>query len=476
MPMRWAYGKVLPVRSTMVLTGCAFIALITNIGCGNPARTPVEVRMGNNNPGYRILSFELVVKSVQLISTKGTTASLLARPLTIEHGHLGSSVEVVAQNRVPRGIYRAVEFDSESATVVFVDNFANIVQQRLPGRSLTHLVLNPAITVDSAPSILRITLNIPTIIKFDATRQRMVRGEPAFAISQGFPTQTLTARASTEIVEPTRAIVTAVHGSSFTVRDALSGVSDEFSTDQNTIFDGVSLLTMNRMLVQVAAKARVDGKSMAEQVKIVGTGSGSVVVGTITNSTSTQVASQQVYGRGASVSLPGSLMRIDMSQIVSFTMDSTGMNVTNLTFDASNLVPGQRMQFISSGGVQTDPNGSAGLLTAGTAQLEQQSISGTIANVDVDANGNTVFDLNLPADRSSVLSILGEGTTFVHIVTQPLTTSSLPSLAEGMPVKVHGLLLFASQQLGSGTGMVRGYVATPPPRTDYSMLARTITQ
>ena len=264
--------------------------------------------------------------------------------------------------------------------------------------------------------------------------------------------------------------MTSVSGSSFTVADAVSGLTAVYLTDPNTAFNGLSLRTMPNLLVCIHSTTRVDGRLLAQEVTVAGSGFGAVVTGVITDYAGTKVTRQQVYGPGASASVLGTSGTVTMDATSSFEVDSRDMDLTglSLTFGPANMVPGQRIQFLSRSAI-TGTN----LTHTLTARLQLQSISGTVSHIAVASNGGMSFDLLLPANDGSALTTLGEGTGIVHVVTQPLTKSSI-SLSEGRPIKVRGLLLFDAPPQGMRTDSIRPDVAVPTDVSDYYMVARSI--
>jgi hypothetical protein len=148
-------------------------------------------------------------------------------------------------------------------------------------------------------------------------------------------------------------------------------------------------------------------------------------------------------------------------------MDLSGIA---LTFGPTNMVPGQRIQFIN----RTTMQNSSNLGQALTVRLQLQSISGTVTNVSVASDGSASFDLQLPANDGSPLTSLSPSASFVHIVSQPLTKSSVANLSEGMQVKVRGLLLFDSHQTSTEKRGPRTFVSIPKATSDYYMVARHI--
>jgi len=457
-----------------LLCGCALVTMLVTAASAVAATSSVQVQMGSNAAVGRILSLELTVNSVQLVTSKGVTATLVPRPFTMEQSHLVSSSEVVGRVDIPTGTYTKALLSVNNPHVLFLDNFGNVREARWVGVSLSTVILKQPISATAAPSVVRISLDIASLMKFDATQQVMLRSQPLFTVSQLSPGR---AGADAEIsaeLEATAGKVTAVSGSSFTVTDAISGLTTTFLTDRNTAFNGISLRTMLNLLVRVHSSTRSDNQLVAQDVSISGSGAGSIVAGVITDYSGTKAAAQQVYGAGASATLLGAFGTVAMDPAASFQVDSKGMDLTGiaLTFGPNNMVAGQRIQFIN----RTTMQNSSNLGQALTVRLQLQNISGTVTNISVASNGSTSFDLQLPANDGSPLTSLGEGASTVHIVSQPLTKSSVGNLAEGMQVKVRGLLLFDGGQTSTASRAPRAFVSTPKPTSDYYMVARQISR
>ncbi len=458
------------------LCGCTWFAALVTTASAAVATSSVQVQMGSNASVGRILSLELLVNSAQLVSSKGTAVSLVSRPFTMEQSHLAASAEVVGRVAVPVGTYTKALLNVANPHVIFIDSFGNIREARWAGNSLTTVVLKQPISVNSAASVVRISLDIDSLLKFDSSQQTMLRAQPAFTVSQLSPGR---AGADAEVAGELEAAVgkvTSVSGSSFTVADAVSGLTTTYLTDRNTAYNGVSLRTMTNLLVRIHSTTPIDGQLLAKEVSVAGSGSGSVVTGVITDFTGTKVATQQVYGAGASSSVLGAFGTVVVDPAASFQVDSRGMDLTgiNLTFGPNNMVAGQRIQFMNRGTMQNSSITGASLGQALTARLQLQTISGTVTNVAVASNGGTSFDLQLPPNDGSPLSTLGEGTGLIHIISQPLTKSSVPTLTEGTQVKVRGLLLFDAPARSLQSNAARGYITATKGSSNYYMVARTI--
>jgi len=459
-----------------LLCGCALVTMLVTAAsaASAPAATSsVQVQMGSNAPVGRILSLELGVNSVQLVSSKGVTATLVSRPFTMEQSHLASSSEVVGRVDIPVGTYTKALLTVANPHVVFLDDFGNIREARWVGATLSTIVLKqPIAAAAAAPSVVRISLDIASLLRFDAGHQIMVRTQPVFTVSQLAPGK---AGADAEIsgeLEGAVGKVTAVSGSTFTVTDAVSGLTTTFLTDRNTAFNGISLRTMLNLMVRVHSTTRSDNQLLVQDVSVSGSGAGSVVTGVITDSSGTKAAAQQLYGAGASAALLGTFGKVVMDPAASFQMDSRGMDLTGLllSFGPNNMVAGQRIQFVNRTTMQNTSN----LGQALTVRLQLQNISGTVTNISIASNGSTSFDLQPPANDGSPLTSLGEGASIIHIISQPLTKSSVGNLAEGMQVKVRGLLLFDAGQASTEKRGPRTFVSTPQATSNYYMVARQI--
>jgi hypothetical protein len=457
-----------------LLCGCALVTMLVTAAPAVAATSSVQVQMGSNAPVGRILSLELTVNSVQLVSSKGVTATLVSRPFTVEQSHLVSSSEVVGRVDIPVGTYTKALLTVANPHVVFLDNFGNVREARWVGASLSTIILKKPISASAAPSVVRISLDIASLMKFDVTQQVMLRTQPVFTVSQLAPGR---AGADAEIsgeLEAAVGKVTAVSGASFTVTDAISGLTRTFLTDRNTAFNGISLRTMLNLLVRVHSTTRSDNQLVAQDVSISGSGAGSIVTGVITDYSGTKAAAQQVYGAGASATVLGTFGTVAMDPAASFQVDSKGMDLNGLTltFGPNNMVAGQRIQFIN----RTTMQNSANLGQALTVRLQLQNLSGTVTNISVASNGSASFDLQLPANDGSPLTSLGEGASMVHIVSQPLTKSSVGNLTEGMQVKVRGLLLFDAPPTAMQGRGSRAMISTPKATSDYYMVARHISR
>ncbi|HMC32130.1 MAG TPA: hypothetical protein VKL99_14950, partial [Candidatus Angelobacter sp.] len=106
-----------------------------------------------------------------------------------------------------------------------------------------------------------------------------------------------------------------------------------------------------------------------------------------------------------------------------------GLPSATFPFDATTIHQGQRIEVDSNAAVPP----ASGAITPDKIDLQQQGVSGTVAN----AATNT-FDINLATD-SALRTISGQ--TVVH-VTKTASTDSRVSVANGATVQVRGLLFW----------------------------------
>jgi hypothetical protein len=167
----------------------------------------------------------------------------------------------------------------------------------------------------------------------------------------------------------------------------------------------------------------------------------------------------------------GKTVMVDVSNAV-YKIDTAGVDMTGLpdTFERASFVGSQNVDLISSHALLPDDNGSAGLLQADTVELEQQTVTGTIANRGTDSNGRATFDLMLPSDGSSPLSQLGPTAYQVYVVVQASTSVS-GELSNDRQVNVRGLLFYNIPQAGS---KVRAHAGGSGQTASYEMVATAI--
>jgi hypothetical protein len=495
------YNRAIETKKDRRKLGLGLVALATmlTVGCGggmnggaNPGNPPqhlgqadaapdwaqIQFRSGDNQPAEHFLSLQVTLNSFELKADNGDTVELLTSPITVEQSNLAAALQATALPRVPAGNYTSLKVGISGAKAIYADNFGNLIQQQVAPPSPTVTVaLGKGFGVASrGRAISTLSLDIPASVELDGIQGTLTMKQPVLKL--GTTVQMNAAANKDSMLERFRGVVTAVDGSVIHVENA-NGVALSIVTDGSTAFPGLTLGTALGLNVEATLQTQSDGMLRASEVGALGSGNGAVIVGTVADSddVSAKVAVQETLGQGASADLLGAKVAIDLSQIQTFGLDGAGMDMAGLDFslDASSLVPGQRVEFLSSHAIQADPNGSAGLLQADTVEIEPQTISGKVTNITTDSNGSPAFDLALPEDGSSLLSVMGPGTTTIHIITQSLAEGMM-LMADGATVKVRGLLLYdAARSLGSQQLNPKGNFIVRPP-TRYTLIASRLAQ
>ena len=109
---------------------------------------------------------------------------------------------------------------------------------------------------------------------------------------------------------------------------------------------------------------------------------------------------------------------------------------SHFPFDGSTIHPGQRVEVES----MTSLPPAQGNVAAEKVTLQQQAVSGTVSNFTSVA-GTGQFDLNLPSDGSSYITVLS-GQTVVHVFLQSGTDNRVAGIANGANVRVRGVLFW----------------------------------
>ena len=138
-------------QSTLAIILWAFVLIAVATPPASAVTSPVQVQMGGNATVGRILSLELVVNSIQLVSSKGSAVSLVSLPYTLEQSHLAASAEVVGRVNVPVGVYTRAILIVANPHVVYLDNFGNIREIRWTGASTSSISLVHPINVAAPP-------------------------------------------------------------------------------------------------------------------------------------------------------------------------------------------------------------------------------------------------------------------------------------------------------------------------------------
>jgi hypothetical protein len=241
-------------------------------------------------------------------------------------------------------------------------------------------------------------------------------------------------------IEDVQGTVTAVSGSSFTLKVGQAGSSLTFATDGTTQFkDGVTTVaSLLNQVVTVEGFTHADGSLFAKEVEGLESNTGAEVEGLITaiSGSTLTVNAHDGIGSGMDDTKIGASFSVNIAGLSAskFRVKAGngfggGLPSATFPFDATTIHQGQRIEVDTNAAVPP----ASGAITPDKINLQQQGVSGTVAN-----NAASTFDINLATD--SALRIIS-GQTVVH-VTKNASTDSRVSVANGLAVQVRGLLFW----------------------------------
>jgi hypothetical protein len=212
-------------------------------------------------------------------------------------------------------------------------------------------------------------------------------------------------------------------------------------------------------IVNVEGVTRSDGTLFAEEVEGIENQAGAETEGLVTSVTGNPATSlgflvDDGTGNGMDDTKVGASFTADVSglqasdyKLENGKVDFGGLQVggASFPFDPTTIHAGQRVEVESINAMPA----IAGTVVADKLKLEQQAVNGTVSNFTTGSGGAATFDLNLPSDGSSYLTILS-GQTVVHVFQQPGTDNKSGAVSNGSAVRVRGLLFWT----GTGFNMI----------------------
>jgi hypothetical protein len=482
MPTSRRFSSFAPaIKHGLVVLFLAGVTLIT-LGCGGGASNPAPPANGNPSPtptpsntatqikigdapADRVISFEVTVGPITLTPTSGSAVTALSGTRRLELSHLSGTNEPLALLNLPQGTYSSATLTVSSPEVTFINSSGTVAKLQPSFNQAVTVTFNPAITVGTASSIVSIDLNVANALTFDA--QGNVTGvnvsASAFNISAAAVAAEDRQGHEDGELEDMNGLVTAVSGSSFTIKLGQNGVPLTFTTDASTQFnDGATLATMLNTIVTVEGVTRSDGSLLATEVEGLENANGAELEGLVTQVTgnpATQISFVAHDGAGSGVddTKVGATISADVSgaqfKVNKGNIDTSGIgglpSAPNFPFDASTIHAGQRIEVESSSSL------SGTSTVAEKVKLQQQALVGMVSGLAGSvSSGPASFTLTLPSD--SAFAMLS-GKTTVSVTWQPGTDlHNLPNVNNGDTVRVRGLVFF--------TG------------TSFNMIARRIDQ
>jgi hypothetical protein len=433
----------------------AMIALAAGCGGGgssltNPGTTPTppagttstQVRFGDA-PADSVIAFEVSVSALTLTPAGGGSAVSVTVPANnrIELTHASGKFEPFLVGNLPQGTFSAANLTLVNSELTFISGTGTAVHINGPATASITVPLSPNLTIGASPLVLNIDVNVANSITTAAgVVNGIAFGPTSFSITSKAPGAAANQQDDDGEIEDVQGTVTAVNGSSFTMKIGQTGSSLTFTTDGTTQFkDGVTTVaSLLNQVVTVEGFTKSDGSIFAKEVEGLESNTGAEAEGLITaiGASTLTVTAQDGIGNG-----------FDDTKIgASFTVNIAGLNASKFRvkagngfggglpsatfpFDATTIHQGQRIE------VDTDVAVPAanGAITPDKINLQQQGVSGVVANAAA-----STFDINLATD-SALRTISGQ--TVVH-VTKNSSTDSRVTVANGGTVQVRGLLFW----------------------------------
>jgi hypothetical protein len=420
----------------------------SSIAAGSPSPTPspagttsTQVRFGDA-PADSVISFEVSVSSLSLTPAAGGAPIAVTVPANnrIELTHASGKFEPFVAGNLPQGTFSAANLTLVNSELTFLSGTGTAVHINGPASASITIPLSPNLAI-SGPLVLNIDVNVGASI---TTVGGVVNGiaftPTSFSITAKAPGAAANQQDDDGEIEDVQGTVTAVSGSSFTLKVGQAGSSLTFATDGTTQFkDGVTTVaSLLNQVVTVEGFTHADGSLFAKEVEGLESNTGAEVEGLITaiSGSTLTVNAHDGIGSGMDDTKLGASFSVNIAGLSAskFRVKAGngfggGLPSATFPFDATTIHQGQRIEVDTNAAVPP----ASGAITPDKINLQQQGVSGTVAN-----NAASTFDINLATD--SALRIIS-GQTVVHI-TKNASTDSRVSVANGLAVQVRGLLFW----------------------------------
>ena len=442
-------------KLTLTFMLVALIALVVGCGggsstvAGSPSPTPTpagttstQVRFGDA-PADSVIAFEVSVSSLSLTPAAGGAPIAVTVPANnrIELTHASGKFEPFVTGSLPQGTFSSANLTLVNSELTFLSGTGTAVHINGPASASITVPLSPNLTVGASALVLNIDVNVANSITTSAGVVNGISfGPTSFNITSKAPGAQANQQDDDGEIEDVQGTVTAVNGSSFTLKIGQAGSSLTFNTDGTTQFkDGVTTVaSLLNQVVTVEGFTRADGSLFASEVEGLESNTGAEVEGLITaiSGTTLTVNAHDGIGNGMDDTKVGASFSVNIAGLSAskFRVKAGngfggGLPSATFPFDATTIHQGQRIEVDTN--VAVPP--ANGAITPDKINLQQQGVSGTVAN-----KAASTFDINLATD--SALRIIS-GQTVVHVTTNSSTDSRV-SVANGGSVQVRGLLFW----------------------------------
>jgi len=398
-------------------------------------------------PADRVISFELTINSLTLVSTNGSSVTVFNKPQRVEVTHASGSAEPLSVSVFPQGTFTSAVVAVSNPDVTFIDAFGNSIEkENLSTPTNVTIPFNPPLVVGSTPVVFTIDFNAAGSIQIDTSTNHVTVNPVATAVHKDVPGSSGETGEDSDDGEFEHFIglVTAVNGNSFTVDSR--GTIINFATDSSTEINVAGGLNgLSNKMVRVEARTMQSGLPVAKEVEVISAAGGeiegliAVTVGSPV--TSFSIVVQDASGPNVTDALLGGFITANINpdqtrfRVDNGNIDLGGLNLPD--FNAASLSKGQSVE------IDAVENSSGSQIVPESVKLQPQALTGIISNAS-----NSQFTLTLANDSAFKL-LTGAGT--LKVLTQRNTElKNNVTISNGTQVKVRGLV-FLDPNTGSYT-------------------------
>ncbi len=450
-------GTLLTITLVLLWTSCGGGSNSTG-GSFTPPPSGSTAAVVNitDSPSDRVVSFEVTINSLTLISSDGSSVVVFNTPRRLEVTHASGSAEPLGVTVFPQGTFTSAKVVVTSPDVTFIDDSGHAVEKNNAGSTSTITVpFSPALVVGSTPVVLTVDFNAAGSISINLANNSVTVNPTADVRHDDVPGSGGEAGEDVEDGQFEHIVgqVSGVSGSNFTVNS--NGTSITFATDSSTSFEeGATFasITVNAM-VRVEAVTQQNGTPLAKEVEVLNAVANETE-GIVTSTNGSPVTSfslvvQDGSGAGMNDAMMGGNLSVAVDGQTRFRIDQGDIDFSGLSlpdFNAASLSKGQRVE------ADADAAPSNGAVLAESVKLQQQALTGTISNAS-----SSQFTLTV-ADDSAFKLLTGSNSlaVFTQRNTQLKNGATITNSAN---VKVRGLVFFDTNS--NSFTLVAGRISTP---------------